>query len=117
MAIDWATHYAVIYNNLGQAATLTPSDASTDDVPLTAIDHTKGEAVGDSVEIATVLPVAYVRMTELADNGLAREQVKGGTLTLNGRNWRVKATIPQPSGAGEDEGELKLILADESPTS
>ena len=79
---------------------------------LTAIDRTSGVAVteGSGIDVKTIRPAAVVRVRELKELGLAREDLEDAALDLNGRLWRVKATMPKPAPTGEADGELYLFL-------
>jgi hypothetical protein len=79
------------------------------------IDRTSGVEVteGSSIDVKTIRPAAVVRMRELTDLGLAREDLEDAALDLNGKLWRVKATMPKPAPTGEADGELYLFLIED----
>ena len=87
----------------------------SDAFPIRAIDCTSGIEVteGSGIEVKTIRPAAIVRMRELTDLGLARDDLEDATLELNGKLWRVKATMPKPAPTGEADGELYLILIED----
>ena len=58
----------------------------------------------------TIRPAAIVRMRELTDLGLGREDLEDAALELNDKIWRVKASMPKPAPTGEADGELYLFL-------
>jgi hypothetical protein len=81
---------------------------------LRVIDRTVGVAIervdgGDGV-IQSVRPAAAVRAAELANHGIAPETLRGGTLTINGRDWIVHAVQMQPTHRGERDGEVLMFL-------
>ena len=54
-----------------------------------------------------------VRMRELTDLGLGREDLEDAALELNDKLWRVKATMPKPGPSGEANGELYTFLIED----
>lgn len=110
MAVDWSVHYDAIYAALGVAATIiAPSSAGQ--IEVTAIDKTAGVTVADEIEVHSVKPAATVRMAELIANNFDKVDLDGGSITLNGKTWRIRNHLPRPSPAGEDVGELYLFLS------
>jgi len=83
--------------------------------PLRVIDRTSGVEVteGSGVDVKTIRPAAVLRMRELTDLGFSRDDLEDATLDLNGRLWRVKATMPKPAPTGEADGELYLFLIED----
>ena len=79
------------------------------------IDKTSGVEVteGSGVDVKTIRPAAVLRMRELTGLGLSREDLDEAVLELNGRLWRVKATMPKPAPTGEADGELYLFLIED----
>jgi ABC-type transport system involved in cytochrome bd biosynthesis fused ATPase/permease subunit len=71
------------------------------------------EAGDLAIEGWTVRPAAIVRMRELADLGLGREDLEDAALELNDKLWRVKASMPKPGPSGEANGELYLFLIED----
>jgi hypothetical protein len=105
---DFSKMYGEVYAVFGVPATLI---AGTGEVTLTVIDDTRPKTnIGGSVEIVSVGPGAFVRMPELTENGIARDDLVDSGLTFNGRNWKVLASEPRGSPNGEDVGELRLLL-------
>jgi hypothetical protein len=82
---------------------------------IQVIDMTSGVEVteGSGVDVKTIRPAAVLRMRELTDLGLSREDLEDAVLELNGRLWRVKATMPKPAPTGEADGELYLFLIED----
>ena len=82
---------------------------------IRVIDRTSGVEVteGSGIDVKTIRPAAVLRMRELTNLGLAREDIEDATLDLNGRLWRVKATMPKPAPTGEADGELYLFLIED----
>jgi hypothetical protein len=65
------------------------------------------------VDVKTIRPAAIIRMRELADRGLSRDDLEDALIELNGKLWRVKATMPKPAPTGEADGELYLFLIED----
>jgi len=86
-----------------------------DAFPVRVIDRTSGVEVteGSGIDVKTIRPAAVVRMQELTGLGLGREDLEDAALDLNGRLWRVKATMPKPAPSGEADGELYLFLIED----
>jgi hypothetical protein len=103
--------YQPVYAALGVNAILVSAGGAT--VSLSVIDGTSGIVLTDKVGVETVRPIAYVRNTELASNGISSSDLPDSELTLNGSTWRVKASRPRPSPNGESDGETMLILLSE----
>lgn len=108
--VDWAAHYDAIYGALGVDAVLTLADTDETEISLTAIDKTAGVVVEEGINVQSVKPGACVRMVELTDNDVTREDLTDAILELNGVTWRVMASHPRPSPAGEAKGEVLMIL-------
>jgi len=87
----------------------------SDAFPIRAIDCTSGIEVteGSGIDVKTVRPAAIVRMRELTDLGLGREDLEDAALELNDKLWRVKASMPKPGPSGEANGELYLFLIED----
>ncbi len=68
---------------------------------------------GSGVDVKTIRPAAIIRMRELADRGLSRDDLEDALIELNGKLWRVKATMPKPAPTGEADGELYLFLIED----
>ena len=86
-----------------------------DAFPVRVIDRTSGVEVteGSGIDVKTIRPAAVIRMRELTGLGLGREDLEDAALDLNGRLWRVKATMPKPAPTGEADGELYLFLIED----
>lgn len=100
---DYAGMLDAIYDALGV-------DATIGSVGLTVIDKTEGVMLesGNGLQFATAKPAACVRVSELQVNEIAREALKGATLTFNGNAWKIVQTQPKPKPG--TPGELYLIL-------
>lgn len=87
----------------------------SDAFPIRAIDCTSGIEVteGSGVDVKTIRPAAVIRMRELTDLGLGREDLEDAAFELNERLWRVKASMPKPGPSGETQGELYLFLIED----
>lgn len=78
---------------------------------IQAIDETDGVVVSvDGMGVETIAPAASVRATDLRDLGLAPGDLDGGTLVLNGTDWRIVSVRPRPSPSGEPGGTYRLTL-------
>ena len=105
--------YDPVFDILGVPATLSAGTAG--EVTLTVIDDTRRKtAASGSVEVSSVGPGAYVRMPELAANGIAAGAWDGAELTFNGRTWIVRKGEMLGSPNGEDLGEVRLLLVEAS---
>ena len=82
---------------------------------INVIDRTSGVEVteGSGIDVKTIRPAAVVRMRELTELGLSRDDLEDAALDLNGKLWRVKATMPKPAPTGEADGELYLFLIED----
>lgn len=105
--------YAPIYEQFGQAATLTTTGG--DEITLTVQDKTAPSSfAGIGVEFQAFRPTALVRMAEIAAAGITPiDDVQGGELAMSGKSWSIKSFEYVPSPAGIDDGELRLILKDD----
>ncbi|MHB2169963.1 head-tail joining protein [Alsobacter sp. R-9] len=111
--MDWTlTLLTPLHNAFGVSATITPT-TSASAATLTMIDKTSGVALpARDGEIETVVPAAVVLTTALADAGLTRADLKGSTLQMNGKTYRVENTRPLPTPGGEADGEIMLLLVE-----
>jgi hypothetical protein len=87
----------------------------SDAFPVRAIDYSSGIEVteGSGVDVKSIRPAAVVRMRELTELGLSREDLEEAALELNEKLWRVKASMPKPGPNGEANGELYLFLIED----
>ncbi len=99
-----------IYRVLGSDGVLV--DRIGNQVGLRVIDKTSGINIGDGVTVNSIEPVADVRMTELAENGLDTADIDGCELVLNGNSWTIRTHALRPGIAGEANGEIRLILSE-----
>ena len=112
--MEWASVlYAPIYAALAVPAELLPAGAA-DPITVRVIDKTAGTDVGDSIDIQTIRPAADIRASEVLAAGFTPGDLDGGTLTIDGRAWRIDSHFPRPGPAGETGGEIRMILLDES---
>lgn len=114
MMIDYAAIlYDPLYASFGTDAVI--RCLYSDAFPIRAIDCTSGIEVteGSGIDMKTIRPAAIVRMRELAERGLSRDDLEDALLELNGNIWRVKATMPKPAPTGEADGELCLFLIED----
>ena len=105
--------YAPLYTIFGADAVI--RCLYGDAFAISVIDRTSGVEVteGSGIDVKTIRPAAVLRMRELTDLGLAREDLDDAALDLNGKLWRVKATMPKPAPTGEADGELYLFLIED----
>ena len=105
--------YAPLYDTFGADAVI--RCLYSDAFPIRAIDCTSGIEVteGSGIDVKTIRPAAIVRMRELTDLGLGREDLEDAALELNNKLWRVKATMPKPGPSGEANGELYIFLIED----
>ena len=105
--------YAPLYDTFGADAVI--RCLYSDAFPIRAIDCTSGIEVteGSGVDVKTIRPAAIVRMRELTDLGLGREDLEDAALELNDKLWRVKASMPKPGPSGEANGELYIFLIED----
>jgi hypothetical protein len=108
--MDWRAHYDAIYGALGVDAVLTLADTAATEIELTAVDKTFGIEVLSGPGVATILPAADLRVYELDEADVAVASLDGAAIAFNGRSWRIASHEMRPSPAGEDEGEVRLIL-------
>lgn len=94
-----------IYGSLGIAARL------DDAVDVTIIDKTEGvqiEGAHGGQLFGAAKPAACVRVSELDENSITRDSLKGLTLTFNDNDWKIVSTQPKPKPGAK--GELYLVL-------
>jgi len=109
----WDIHYDALYASpLAVDAELV---IACGDVPqgVRAIDKTVPQVNGfQGVDVATIGPSANVRASELAEKGIDPNDADGGTLTLNGKDWKIIDHQPIPAPTGERAGEIRLNLSE-----
>ena len=105
--------YAPLYDTFGADAVI--RCLYSDAFPIRAIDCTSGIKVteGSGIDVKTIRPAAIVRMRELTDLGLGREDLEDAALELNNKLWWVRASMPKPGPSGEANGELYLFLIED----
>lgn len=107
--------YGPLHTTFGTSATITPAGGTVGPATVTVIDHTRGMALQlKGADIETVVPVAVVRATVLADASLTRSDLRRAALTMNGRTYRIESTMPRPTPSGEDDGEVLMILTEDA---
>jgi hypothetical protein len=106
--------YDPVYLELGVEATFTKGAVQ---VALLVIDDTRpksqlsGSVGGTSaVEMRSVGPGAFVRIPELEEKGITRDDWMDASLSFNGRNWLVRSYELRGSPNGEDVGEVRFLL-------
>jgi hypothetical protein len=109
----WQLNLDAAYTLHGVEAQL---DTATEPVIVTVIDKTDGVALGNEAEVQTVVPAATVRVAELAEHDIAREDLRNVGITFNGQSWTIKAARPRPTPTGESKAELLLILERDETT-
>lgn len=81
------------------------------EVTLTVIDDTRPKILpAGSAEVRSVGPGAFVRIPELEENGITRDDWMDAALSFNGRDWIVRSYELRGSPNGEDNGEVRFLL-------
>jgi len=102
--------YDPVYAEIGVPATLLAS-GTAGQIALTVIDDTRSKILSaGSAEVRSVGPGAFVRIPELAENGIARDDYIDAMLAFNGRTWTVRSYELRGSPNGEDFGEVRFLL-------
>lgn len=109
MAIDWVAHYGAIYSALGVNALLY---VESDPVDVRVIDKTSGTVIDQQVGVGTIKPACCVRTHELAQRGVATEDLWRKEISFNGTTWRIESFVDRPSPSGVEIGELMLVLSE-----
>ena len=113
-AAFWSDHYSAIYGALGVAAVLdTGAEYAVTVIDKSVAARSANFGVADLMVMHSARALAAVRVSELSENGLGRDDLNDAMLTFNGATWRIKVTEPFPSPAGFDHGELYLVLVDD----
>ena len=113
--MDYATLlYDPNYSIFGVAATLTLPGSDGAEAEVTALDKTSGVVVGASIDVQTIEPAAVVRYSELttAFESFALSQLRGASLVMNGKTWKVRNHSLRPAPTGEAQGEVMLLLTE-----
>lgn len=115
MTSIWADMLSAIYSGpIAADATLTPGSGGSA-LSVKIIDKTRGLVFSEeNADVQTILPAATMRMATLEDNALDRNDLDGGSLTINGKVWTIKAHSLKPNPDGELKGEVVLLLSDEA---
>ena len=96
--------YDPVYAEIGVSATF-------NGVAITVIDDTRPKILpAGSAEVRSVGPGAFVRIPELEENDITRDDWQDAELTFNGRNWIVRSYELRGSPNGEDTGEVRFLL-------
>jgi hypothetical protein len=109
MTIDYgAALFDPVYAELGVPAIMGGGE-------ITVIDDTRRKplpiiSATGAAEVRSVGPGAFARVYELLAKGIARNTWLGATLTFNGQTWIVRSYELRGSPAGEDAGEVLLLL-------
>ncbi len=114
MALDYdSLLYRANHDLLGDAAAVLTVGVTPH--TLTVVDKTIGIEVGDSrdLQVQTIKPAAVLRAADFFGKGLARADLNGSRLTLNGKCWTIESHFMQPSPGGEADGEIMLLLIEE----
>lgn len=105
-----------IYATIGVPAAITLDDSAETVVSgLTVIDKTSGVTLGDhDAQVDTLEPACCIRHAELTSNGLAPVDLEDATIEFNGSRWKIKSFPKRPVPSGSRQGEVLLILANET---
>lgn len=98
------------YTIFGAEAVLTLADTAGTELTLTVIDKTSGVALGNNVEIGTLVPGAVLQVSDLTDAGLSADDLVEATIVFNGGTWRIASHYPKPVPSGEASGEIVMVL-------
>lgn len=110
-----AVLYGPLHSVFGTEAVITPTGGTVGPATVTVIDNTRGMALQlKGSDIETVVPVAVVRASALADASLTRSDLRRAALTMNGRTYRIESTMPRPTPGGEADGEVLMILTEDA---
>jgi hypothetical protein len=101
--------YDPVYAEIGVAAQFTSGALQT---ALTVIDDTRPKVApaGLTADVRGMGPGAFVRIPELEENGISRDDWMDAVLSFNGRSWVVRSYELRGSPAGEDLGEVRFLL-------
>ena len=113
MPLDYSTMlYDPVYADLGVPAVFTVTNVAEGAVAnITVIDDTRPKTLpAGTADVRDVAPGAFVRIPELAENGIARDGWLNALLSFNGRNWTVRSYELRGSPGGEDQGEVRFLL-------
>ena len=81
------------------------------EIELTVIDDTRPKVLpAGSAEVRGVGPGAFVRIPELEEKGVTRDDWLNAGLNFNGRAWTVRNYELRGSPNGEDAGEVRFLL-------
>lgn len=105
MPTNFKVLYGPIFRLRGVSAHLVPRIGVAGD--LLALDDTSGVEVEGA---ETLMPVARVRYQDLVDLTMTPEDLDGGTITLNGRTWKIDAVRDEPTASGLNQGLAMLVL-------
>jgi hypothetical protein len=111
MSFDFSVGLDPIYSILSDECTLTPNIGEP--ITVNVIDKTAGQTLLDlKTHIQTIVPAAIIRVQDLLNVGVSRSELRGGHVELGGKCWKISSTQPKPGPAGEDSGEILLILTE-----
>lgn len=104
--------YDPVYAEIGVPAVLTVTNTSSGVVAdITVIDDTRPKVLpAGSAEVRSVGPGAFVRIPELDENGITRDDYLEAVLDFNGRAWAVRSYELRGSPNGEELGEVRFLL-------
>ena len=109
MTLDYsATLFDPVYAELGVPATMGGTE-------ITVIDNTRAKPLPMSnatgvAEVRSMGPSAYARVYELLAKGVARNTWMDAAVAFSGHGWTVRSYELRGSPAGEDAGEVLLLL-------
>ena len=83
------------------------------EVEITVIDDTRPKILpAGSAEVRSVGPGAFVRIPELEEKGVTKDDWLNAGLNFYGRSWTVRSFELRGSPNGEDVGEVRFLLRD-----
>lgn len=118
--MDYAANlYDPVYGVLGVAAVFTTPGTEGVEVDLTALDKTSGIVAAAGAgrfqsDVLTIEPAAAVRYAELSAKieSLDLDALRGSSLLMNGKTWKVRAHELRPAPTGEAQGEVLFLLTE-----
>jgi hypothetical protein len=104
-----------LYATLGVPAVVTLADATTSFEGLTVIDKTSGLQFGSTeAKVDTVEPACCIRAKQWSALGRTTADFEGATIEFNGSRWDIVAYPKRPVPSGARQGEILLILSNET---
>ncbi len=111
MASFGALLYGATFATFGTDAVLTVIDGAP--VPIRVIDLTSGIRLeSGEVGVATVLPGADFRASDLDAAGIALADLDHASLAMAGSIWRIEEVLEKQTTGGRLDGLVRVILSE-----